>query len=792
MTGYLPNLLLWPRHLDGDVTEASLRAYPIFGTTGTLVAGIGLCVLALLICRAKGSDLSVRRRIILTVLRIVAVCCLLPMLFELSLHVQLSRQVRPTLAVAIDTSQSMTLTDRYVTPEQKGELARAIGKPDDGATGSPSRLSRADLVKRMLLANEGSGDSRLARLNEAANLCFFGVGRTARSLSIDPLKMDTVNEIESRAPYTSLTGGIEEIVNQLRGQPTAGILLLSDGANNTGGSPLAACERWKQAGVPVHTVTVGNPNPKDVEIRQVLANELLFAGDPATVIVQLRHRGCQQRQTSVILRSGNEELTREDVRFSGDASEVNVALTFTPIRTGERTFRVEVPPQPDEIVEQNNRKIFVSRVTSDKIRVLYIENKPRWQYRFLRDAMTRDRRLKVHILLLGGERTAKPTPPFINALPAGKEGFAVYDLIIIGDVDPTVLSAIHLEAISEMVRNDGAGLLLLAGANFNPQAYVDSALADLIPVEPAESVSGPARRPRAGKEERFRPRLTPLGQSHPAIQLGDDAEANRQQWEILPEIYWYAPVHKVRPGASVLAVHPTELTEAGRSEPVPLLAVQHFGRGKSFYCGVDETWRWRLKQGDRIFYRFWGQIVQYLGVSHLAGEKQRTHLWTDRPVYSRGESALVTVRAEELTGDAMPTVVDETEDGEQQRVTLSPSPGAENVYEARLPLETAGMHKLWIEGYSLEASAVIEVEAPQLEQQEPAANVALMKEIADNTNGLSCQAGEFGQLLDQMNLSARTIDEQQDLPLWDRPLIVLLFVGVLAAEWILRRLWQLP
>jgi hypothetical protein len=286
--------------------------------------------------------------------------------------------------------------------------------------------------------------------------------------------------------------------------------------------------------------------------------------------------------------------------------------------------------------------------------------------------------------------------------------------------------------------------------------------------------------------------LTPLGQSHPAIQLGDDAEANRQQWQVLPEIYWHAPVDKVRPGASVLAVHPTELTKTGRSEPVPLLAVQRFGRGTSFYCGMDETWRWRLKQGDRVFYRLWGQVVQYLGVSHLAGEKQRTHLWTDRPVYSRGESALVTVRTEELTGDATPTVVDETEDGRRQRVTLSPSPGAEHVYEARIVLETAGIHKLWIEGYSLDVSAVIEVEAPQLERQEPAANVALMKEMADGTGGLNCQAGGFDRLLDQMDLSVRTIDEQQDLPLWDRPLIVLLFVGALAIEWILRRLWQLP
>src|SRR5690606_1279457 len=132
-------------------------------------------------------------------------------------------------------------------------------------------------------------------------------------------------------------------------------------------------------------------------------------------------------------------------------------------------------------------------------------------------------------------------------------------------------------------------------------------------------------------------------------------------------------------------------------------------KGKSFFCGIDETWRWRFKQGDRVFYRVWGQVIQYLGAPHLGGEGQRVNLWTDRTVYNRNDTALVTVRSEELGGAELPAIVTESEDGRQQKLPLAPSPGAEHMYEARVPLPTPGLCKLWVDGHALDASAIVDV-----------------------------------------------------------------------------------
>jgi hypothetical protein len=785
------NWLVWPRRIDGQITETALRAYPLLGTAATAIAGVLLLALALWIARAKGLDLSARRRFTLGVLRILAICCLVPMLIDLSLHVRLRHRVKPTLAVAVDTSQSMSLRDRYVTPAQQQELTAAIGKTTTGpaAGGAPS-VGRIDLAKAMLLRDPDGRGSRLTQLGVAADLRLFAFDATARLLNGQPAS--AVEGLDASGQYTDLLAGIDEMVNRLRGQPTAGILLISDGANNTGGSPLAACPRWKQAGVSVHTVTVGDPNPKDIEIRQVLANELLFSDDPATVVVRLRQRGYQQPKVPVILRSGAQELGRAEASFGEGNSETTVSISFTPTQGGEHTFRVECQPQPDETVEQNNRRSFVARVTTDKIRVLYLESRPRWQYRFLRDAMNRDRRLKVQILLTGAESTPNPPPPMVASLPATREAYKNYDLFILGDFDPSMITADQMEWIGAMVRDEGAGALLMAGPAFNPRAYLETPLADLFPVEASDEAGRSPQRPRAGKQDQFLPELTPLGQTFSAIQLADEAEGNLEQWRTLPAIYWYASVRKARPGATVLAVHPSERIPGTQDERMPLLAVQNSGKGKSFYSGIDETWRWRFKQGDRIFYRLWGQVIQYLGTGHLGGANQRVNLWADRTVYNPNDAALISVRVEELTGGELPAVVEENENGQRQKVLLTPSPGAEHMYEARVPLVTPGLHRLWVDGHALEASAIVEVQAPQRELVDPAANLSLMKETADNTGGRAGGPGEIDALLKQIDLAPRAIEEQRDYRLWDRPALVLLFVGLLAVEWILRRLWQLP
>lgn len=766
---WLARLLLWPRPVDGEIESVAWRTWPFLGGVGTAAALLALALLGLWSFQALRHNLPWRRRAILFALRLLAVVTLIPALLSLSMRLDLRSEVRPELAIAVDASRSMTLRD----------AGGAVWI--EGAT----RTTRLEAVQEALLAGD-----LLERLERDAEVRLWSVADRAAPLDGDALRLG-VRGLAADGDSTNLTAALGEIASSMRARTSAGIVLISDGRHNTGGSPARLAPQWRDTGMRIHAVVAGDEDPKDIEIVQVFADSLLFADDPATVLVRLRHRGYPGETVELLLRRDGEEVTRTKVTLEGASGEINVPLTFTPVEVGEFTWQVESLPKPGETVEANNRAAFSARVTGERVRVLYIERTPRWQFRFLRDAMHRDRRLNLHILLTGSEPDPNPPAPFIPALPSDTAALEKYDLFILGDFNPGILSEAQAEAIRNAVRESGAGLLLLAGPVHNPGGFRGSLLEDFLPVETAEAAADPGR-PRSRESDAFTPELTVMGRNHPALQLGTTADESAARWSELLPSFWYAPVTRTRPGATVLLQHPQERTDQIPPEPAPLLVEQHYGKGRVIYCGMDETWRWRFKQGDRIFYRFWGQIVQYLGVSHLAAETGKDSLRTDQPIYDEGAVALVTARLTEILGGSLPPLVMEDDAGRQERFTLEPSPGAEFLYEARVPLTRAGQVRLYLEGQNIGASALIEVRASNREFQNPGADAGLMRELASVTGGQAAPLAELGALLAALDLSPVAVEEQRDMAIWDRPWLILMFVLLCGTEWILRRLWHLP
>jgi hypothetical protein len=790
-------LLLWTRGLDGEVIQQDFTWHPIFGPGGMVFLIAALIGSTVWLYREKGSDLSPRRKVLLFILRCLALLALFPMLVQLQVRLETSEEANPVVAVAIDTSASMSLQDRYVTPEQKASVAHSIGLSSEQGVGelvTDGRLARFDHVRSMLastavgFATAILGEGRLAWFGFAASaepLASQG-WEAAPSVAIAELGSST-----AAGEHTDIAGSVDEILAALRGQPLSAVVLFTDGANNAGRSPVAAAPAWENRGVRIFPVAMGAADPGDIEILQVIADRLLFKGDAAKVLVRLRSRGYENRNVPVILRRGESEVARAKVTLRENQPEMTVPLTFTPDTVGEFTFHAEVPLQAEEIVEDNNRASFAARVTDEGIKVLYVEYLPRWQYRFFRNAMDRDRRVDLSVLLLSGERAANPERPDLAAIPSSKEDFFRYDLIVLGDVSPDAFTREQLEWIRELVAEKGAGFLTLSGPFHNPWDYADTTLGELFPVEVEPSGIERRRWPRRSQQDRFRVDLTPEGTVHPVMNLAGEWQSNAPTWEGLPLLYWYARVRKARPGATVLAVHPRDQSQ---DRPIPILAFQYFGRGGCFYSGIDETWRWRLKQGDRVFYRFWGQVIQFLGTPHLEGKGRRLEIRTDKDRYSRGETAVVTVRGEEvaLSADQVYYAIAEDELGRQIRFPLSRSGASKDLLEGRLPLTFAGLARIWLEGAELAATAIIEVKRPRVEFQNPASDPSLLQDLARITGGRVFLPEEFPKLAETLKVQSITLVRKREIALWDRPLWLILFCAALAGEWALRRLWQLP
>jgi uncharacterized membrane protein len=181
-----------------------------------------------------------------------------------------------------------------------------------------------------------------------------------------------------------------------------------------------------------------------------------------------------------------------------------------------------------------------------------------------------------------------------------------YDLIILGDVNPEVWGQDKLNWLRDLVR-EGAGLVVLSGKRFTPAGYMKTPLAEVIPVETIDVMP---TLDDTLKTEEYEPVLTPVGSRHEMLALADETDENRKIWSELPGFYNAFPVNKLRPGAISLLTHPTQKTG---DKPMPIMALQRFGRGQVLYLGTDETWRWRANVGEKYFARFWGQVVYQLG-----------------------------------------------------------------------------------------------------------------------------------------------------------------------------------
>jgi uncharacterized membrane protein len=790
-------LFLWGRGVEGEVVQRDFSWHPFLGPGGMVLIIVVLVASAIWLYREKGSDLSSRRKVLLFVLRCGALMVLFPILAQLRIRLETREQASPVIAVAVDTSASMSLQDRYATPEQEAGLARSLGLSDSESVGqlvTEGRLSRLDHVRAML-GSELVGFATAVSAGSRAAWFQFAVGAgplAAKGWDAPPgAVVDALGSTAAEGELTDMAGSVDEIIAALRGQPLSSVILFTDGVDNTGRSPVAAAASWRDREVRVYPVVMGAPDPGDIELLQVIADRLLFKDDAVSVLVRLRSRGYENRTVPVILRQGEKEITQTKITLRRNQPETTVRLNFTPEEVGEFTFHVQVPPQAEEIVEDNNRMSFAARVTDEGIKVLFIENLPRWQYRFLRNAMHRDRRVDLSVLLLSGERSPDPQPPELATFPSSKEEFFRYDLIVLGDVSPQAFTTEQLDWIRELVAEEGAGFLALAGPFHNPWNYTDSVLADLFPVEVEPTGEEQRRWPRRRREDRFRLELTPEGMSHPIMNLGEEWRSNAPTWDSLPLLYWYAGVQKARPGTTVLAVHPRDQSE---DRLIPLLAFQYFGRGGCFYSGISETWRWRLKQGDRVFYRFWGQVVQYLGTPHLEGKGRRLEIRTDKDHYARGETAVVTARGKELSlsPDQVYFGVAEDELGEQTRFPLKKSGVAEDLLEGRLTLTRPGLFRIWLEGAELAATAIVEVKLPRTEFQNPAADPETMRDIARMTGGEAFLAQDFPRLLDALEVEPVTVVNRREVALWDRPLWLILLCAMLAGEWVLRRVWQLP
>ena len=161
-------------------------------------------------------------------------------------------------------------------------------------------------------------------------------------------------------------------------------------------------------------------------------------------------------------------------------------LVWKPKATGDFTLTLDVPKHADETLADNNRLTAPIAIREEKLRVLVVESYPRWEYRYLRNALSRDPGVEVSCLLFhpGLSKVGGGNKDYIKQFPAGLDELSKFDVVFLGDVgvDDGQLTAEQCRLLKGLVEHQASGLVFMPGMQGRQFSLLETELGDLCPV----------------------------------------------------------------------------------------------------------------------------------------------------------------------------------------------------------------------------------------------------------------------------------------------------------------------
>lgn len=758
--------------------------WPAWAVILGIVIAVGITVYGYI---KLGQPLRRLLRYSLIVLRFIAIaillgCLLAPVIIE-------KRDVTPPthLSILVDTSQSMELEDNY------------LGKSDT------SRMSQVN----QLLFDESSTFLETLESEYKLHLYHFD--------SVLHQGETVMEKFEPKGALTNIASAIHETAHAWRGQPNAGIVLITDGAHN---ASRLLVEDIATLNTPIYAIGVGSSQPpKDVQIQNVDVLPIAYTGHESIIRVTVGQTGYTTESVRVSLReSGSNRLVdaamltfpevspEQTVTLNGQrnvrGTQHVVELKFTPETEGNFQYKVMLPTFEGELTNANNEKTFSIKVVKAKLNVFYLEGRPRWDYAFLKRTLERDPNIEATFAVLSKKVRSEsvlarndgyyPQNPDtkLARFPETREELFKYDVLILGDLSAEHLTTVQQQTIVDFVETRGKAVIFLPSHNgLGVNGFRNTRLSQILPIQiPTNGCQE--------QEGEFTLALTQAGTFHPMLQLTDILERNTDIWKNLPPLSLVFRGFQMRGGATTLIK---------KQSGDPILIFQRVGLGKSLLFTAEGIWNWDFGVSSfkgttyqTVYPRFWAQVLRWMSQQ---SDENRIYITTTAPTYAQGETVQINVRAYSHTFQPQ-------EGAEIQLSVTSPSGSTFPLrtrtdateiqstntgnYTAQLKVEEKGTYKIRAVGIAgniplgedeiniFVHPQLIELEAPQL-------NETLLKELTDQTGGVFVTIEDAHSLPEKINTVENPIFVDTERDLWAHPLILILVVGLLGTEWFLRK-----
>ncbi|HBN74896.1 MAG TPA: hypothetical protein DD473_03550 [Planctomycetaceae bacterium] len=781
-------------------------------------------------------------------LRVLLLAVLLLMALQPTMSWTNSFKEQMSVLVALDVSQSMDLIDEHATDEERKQWAVGLGmiKKDVledssitseaeadsgegqnivGSNGAESpiaynettyHMSRFDLARQLLSAPK---IGLLDRLKDISGVEVVLFSRSVKGTAGEDLagSRETLSDGVTSAT-TSFTKLLDEIA--ARENCTAAVVI-SDGVDTSGEKPLSQLKQLSGQSRSIFSILAGSVSqPVDLAIESTDHPESVYKKDQPLIRVRATTHGYEGRNVTVTLTdvaTGN-RMTQEVL-----GGERFADVEFSPVLNtpGRQRFIVDVSPSAElnadqgsaleETQQDNNQQEFAINVIDDTTRILLVDGEARWEFRFLDAAFERDDRVNLNAVLFEQPYLGLlPHSFFDSSLPNAKTSagpFDEMDMVIWGDADPKSVDQGTWEKLERFVGERGGTLVVSAGKRHFSGVMQNPILAKMMPIEHFRHIESNRNETAPSPNLRgFHLKLTPQGEQHPVMKLDSDNAQNLKVWANLPG-HFHGLVGDPKPGAVVLATPVGGTISSTTTRPAGAIVVQNYGLGRVLWLGIDSTWRWRSRRGDKDHYRFWGQMSRWAAEMRSSAGSDDVRLAIDATEVEEGEQTTVRARwSRKLLQNTSGEIRAEIEvypSDENQLVPIMRFPlvGLETepmLHEAQIPELPVGEYRLRLTAADIPLGPV-PIEAKYFvnprqnsETNQLSADRSLLEQFAAATNGAVFLPHQMDELLARLNPDSLTLEEKTDFPLWNHWLMFVMIMGILTAEWLVRKWYGLP
>jgi hypothetical protein len=776
LAGYGVNFGIMPVMLESEMTETIFRWGRIQDNSDWLLP---LVVFVLLLVyfvrryRVDAAELKRWQRVLLLGFRVAVIFGLL--LYYL--HPQWEYLVGSSrVVILIDSSASMGYRD----------------------VGEKTRLDAAlDWLEQSQLVH---------KLSETHEVVRFSFSESLHEVA------DDATTIIPDGSATALGDALFDTLQRERGQPLAGIIVISDGGQNAGRSLDSPLETANRLQIPIYPIGVGETHPPlNYRVGAINLPDRVLPNDPFIVKVPVEMTGGE----SVAGRNAVAETVAVTVEVSLDDTKIeSKEIAFSSDGVMETSFNVRIadpgiyhltveviPPLEDAVPDDNRQHVEVN-VVDRKDRILIFASTPSRDYQFFCAQIHRDKTMEVDVYLPWAQAgISQSADKILDQFPSSRSEMAEYDVVIAFDPNWRELSPEQIDILEFWIARQGGGLILVAGqvqqADLITGWVVDPTMDTIRALYPVEFLAR-----GASFDHRYHASAVPhplkftrAGENAAFLQIEDD-RGNTNFWNRFAGYFGYFAVKNVKPTATLLASSGSPET-LGKEESGALMVEQFYGAGRVLYFGSSELWRLRRVE-ERAFEQIVTKIIRHVAQGRLQRESDRGTLATDKQRYSIGSIAQLRITASDpqLNPLTLPTLPLEilSPVGTLRMMDATLDPNIPGTYQTYLPLDIEGTWTIqWtIPDSEQQLVRTIQVQMSDLEREHPNRNEALLQDIAERSGGIYFTDFELAESLPE-RIGVRSQRAVMDEASQEKLLYYLLLgiCGLLLSEWTLRRLMQL-